>query len=378
MDCARTHTGLFRWLAAGAAACAGCAAQTAWAQLEPLKPLGTSQQRSLPVMAGEQDRGTAAIDPEFVGPPASAKREGKPGTGVGVVREREEARTQIRLYDGQGKLKQTRACPRGPADLGRLFPELWDAPSAGVVYAQWVVEGKGVGAPVVLTPMLPVRYAARTDREGVPMVPPASTGAIAPAQPGSANATLAGYWMDVDKLAVVSTTRGELTFVMRPDAAPFGVRHFRMLADAGFYNGVPVHRIASLSGEAQADIVQFGDPLGTGVGSPGFWIDFEASPIKHDFGVMSWARASDPNSAGSQVIIDLNRAGTAQLDGRYSAFAQLVDGADTLVAIGKTPVNPDGRPREELTVKSVRLVDGPPMDARPKVAVDPFRSRAER
>lgn len=262
----------------------------------------------------------------------------------------------------------------GKIDLAELFPKLWTTEAPRVLMAQATMRvgdkvAARIGPPVVLVPMVAPRYAARVDREGTPQASP-------PAAPGSR--VLSGYWTYTDQRVEITTGKGRLTFALRPDAAPNSVDNFRTLVARGFYDGVSIHRIASLSGRTLPDIVQFGDPTGTGQGGPGYFIDFEPGPLKHAYGTLSLARTSDPNSAGSQVFICLGRDSAARLDGRYTVFARLVAGTDTLEALAKTPTDAEGKPREPVTIESARLVDAPPYGAGPKPQADPLEKTPTR
>lgn len=281
-----------------------------------------------------------------------------------------------------GEVLESRPAKAGQVDLAALFARLWTTDAPAAVCAQAVLGGKRIGAPLVLVPMLTPRYAARVDRDGTPRI----------ASPGG-KPVLSGYWIQPDQRVELTTEKGKLAFALHPEAAPNGVRNFRELVSKGFYDGIPIHRIASISGRARPDILQFGDPTGTGQGGPGYFIDFEPSPLPHGFGTMSYARTSDPNSASSQVFVCLGggaREGdaggeattgsgvAAQLDGKYSVFATLVTGADVLAAIAKSPVDADGRPLQAVRVESARLVDAPPFGEGPKPEKDPFDKPAKR
>ena len=124
--------------------------------------------------------------------------------------------------------------------------------------------------------------------------------------------------------------------------------------------------------------MQFGDPTGTGQGGPGYFLDFEPSPLKHGFGSLSFARTSEPNSAGSQVIVTLGRDAAAQLDGKYTVFGRLVSGAETLISIARTPADADGKPREPVTIDSAQLVEAPPYGVGPKPESDPMEKPTAR
>jgi len=132
-----------------------------------------------------------------------------------------------------------------------------------------------------------------------------------------------------------------MAFELYPDVAPKSVANFVKLAETGFYDGLTFHRIVP------GFVIQGGDPLGNGTGGPGWHIpgEFAANgfknDLKHERGVISWARAQDPNSAGSQFFIMVDDA--PHLDGNYAAFGRLTDGIDVVDQIvaglhGRKPV----------------------------------------
>ncbi len=262
-----------------------------------------------------------------------------------------------------GQVLESRPAKPGENDLADLFPRLWTTDSPQLVLAQAVVAKERIGAPMVLVPMVAPPYAAKVERDNKPLV-----GAPPPAK----SRVLSGYWLYAEQRVQITTSKGILVFALRADAAPNSVRNFRDLVEKQFYDGIKIHRIAALSGRTMPDIVQFGDPTGTGQGGPGWFTDYEPSPLKHGFGSLSYARTSEPNSAGSQVIVALGREAAPQLDGKYTVFGQLVSGAETLNAIAKTPVDADGKPREALTIESAKLIDAPPYGSGPVAETDPY------
>lgn len=138
-------------------------------------------------------------------------------------------------------------------------------------------------------------------------------------------------------------------------AAPNTVNNFLSLANKGFYNGLIFHRVIP------GFMIQGGCPDGTGMGGPGYSIkgEFAANgvknPIKHKRGVISMARAMNPNSAGSQFFIMHQDA--PHLDGQYAAFGRVVEGMETVDAIAATPTNFSDRPLDPQRIKSITLVD---------------------
>ena len=139
-----------------------------------------------------------------------------------------------------------------------------------------------------------------------------------------------------------------------PDVAPKTVENFTKLINEGFYNGLIFHRVIS------GFMIQGGCPQGTGMGGPGYTIDGEFSAngfendLKHTRGVLSMARAMDPNSAGSQFFIMHQDA--PHLDGQYAAFGKLTDGLDVLDQIASTKTDWQDRPLETQTIRSIEIV----------------------
>lgn len=143
--------------------------------------------------------------------------------------------------------------------------------------------------------------------------------------------------------------RGELY----PEIAPKTVENFEKLVKDGFYDGLIFHRVIP------GFMIQGGCPLGTGTGGPGHNIvgEFAANGIqndlKHTRGVLSMARAMNPNSAGSQFFIMV--ADAPHLDGQYAAFGKIVEGmeaADTIVA---QPRNMMDKPNNEQKMVKVTI-----------------------
>lgn len=141
-----------------------------------------------------------------------------------------------------------------------------------------------------------------------------------------------------------------------PDKAPKTVENFEKLANEGFYDGLIFHRVIP------GFMIQGGDPLGNGTGGPGHHIPgefasngFKQNDIKHTRGVLSMARAMDPNSAGSQFFI--MHADAPHLDGDYAAFGKVTSGMEGVDKIAKTKTNYMDKPLEDQKIKSIRVSD---------------------
>ena len=141
---------------------------------------------------------------------------------------------------------------------------------------------------------------------------------------------------------------------LRPDCAPVSCENFEKLVRQGFYNGLCFHRVIS------GFMLQGGCPLGTGTGGPGWQIkgEFEANgihnPLRHTRGVLSMARASDPDSAGSQFFI--MHADAPYLDGNYAAFGEVVEGIEVVDEIAAVPTDFRDKPAEPQIMKTVEII----------------------
>lgn len=156
------------------------------------------------------------------------------------------------------------------------------------------------------------------------------------------------------KTAVVEMENGGvMTLELYPEKAPITVENFEKLANEGFYDGLIFHRVIC------GFMIQGGDPQGTGMGGPGYSIkgEFAANGVKNDLrhtrGVISMARAMDPNSAGSQFFIMHQDA--PHLDGQYAAFGKMTDGFETLDEIAETKTGFSDRPMFDMVIKSIRV-----------------------
>jgi peptidyl-prolyl cis-trans isomerase B (cyclophilin B) len=164
-----------------------------------------------------------------------------------------------------------------------------------------------------------------------------------------------------DDVAVIETSQGTMVAEFWPDVAPKTVENFKKLSNAKFYDGTAFHRILA------GFMMQGGDPLTKdvanealfGTGDPGYKIPAEFNKRKHTRGVLSMARSSDPDSAGSQFFIMFGDA--PFLDGQYTTFGKVISGEDVIAKIEKTPTGmarggEPSKPLERVEVKSVRIV----------------------
>ena len=168
--------------------------------------------------------------------------------------------------------------------------------------------------------------------------------------------------MEPLRYAVMSTEKGDMTWIFYYHVAPNTCASILSLAENGFYDGLTFHRILP------EFVIQGGDPHGDGTGGPGYSIDAEFNDVKHEEGILSMARSGDPleqqgmkprcefaNSAGSQFFVCLGP--TPNLDGKYTAFGKVVEGLDAVKAIAATPLvdKRAGKPGQAPVIKKVTV-----------------------
>ncbi len=140
-----------------------------------------------------------------------------------------------------------------------------------------------------------------------------------------------------------------------PEIAPITVQNFIDLTKKGFYNGLTFHRVI------RGFMIQGGDPEGTGMGGPGHNIkgEFAANGVKNDLkhtrGVISMARAMNPNSAGSQFFIMHQDA--PHLDGQYAAFGKVVEGIEVVDEIAACATDFRDMPLEAQVMATVEYTE---------------------
>ncbi len=161
---------------------------------------------------------------------------------------------------------------------------------------------------------------------------------------------------DTKEVAVITTTEGTMVVEFWTDAAPKTIANFKKLASSGFYDGTCFHRVI------KGFMIQGGDPNTKdagkeplwGQGGPGYTIDAEFNDHSHVRGVLSMARTSDPNSAGSQFFIC--HGNPTFLDHQYTTFGKLIKGDDVLEKIATTPTHPQDRPDKRMGIISIKIV----------------------
>lgn len=305
----------------------------------------------------------------------------------------------IKLHDPK-TLEVLHSAPaaKGRIDLTGLFPAIWSDKSEKVMLAQLYLDDRATGSPVVLQPLVTPNRAKNLDPNSMKLSEDATTAIVVFEDDRLASQfakkevdsldrekAFSGLRVYIDKEAVVETTHGEIVFRLRPDAAPNTAYNFMHLIEGGFYTNIIFHRIVATLSDGRPFVIQVGDPSGTGSGGPGYMVDLEKSDLLHDFGVLSMARSFDTDTNGSQIFVCLSREGTDFLDGRYTAFAQAISGAQVIRDISKVQVDEDDRPIDPPMILKAYLRDAPaitdrvgPISSAPMLETDFIKQEPER
>ena len=176
------------------------------------------------------------------------------------------------------------------------------------------------------------------------------------AKPSAAELQKAAKALDLagfDYEVTLETSAGPIRLALDSTSAPGHVRNMVALAESGYYDGGCFHRII------KGFMIQGGCPEGTGTGGPGYKIPAEFNKTSHEPGVLSMARTSDPNSAGSQFFICLERV--PHLDNQYTAFGKTADAAslDVVKAIGSVRTGAGDKPVEPVVIKKATVTKTP-------------------
>lgn len=297
----------------------------------------------------------------------------------------------IDLFEADGvTLIASAPMPTGAFDLAAVFPSFWRMDPPALRYVQARKGERPVGAPIVVEPLLTrpafvdgwsaqiLAAFDRRDNEALRLLMGLGDGARQGLRSAAESRTAAsnpvvwsGVRAYVDHRVVLKTSAGDITLELRPDAAPATAHRFLTLVRDGFYDGTGFHRVIAQDALGRPYLVQAGDPTNTGAGGAGERIAFEPSTLPHDFGVVSMARhPSDPNSASGQFFICLSRDACAELDGRYTSFARVVDGHELVRTIAAAPTTsarpgdpraPADRPIELVVIERALAVPAPPI-----------------
>lgn len=165
--------------------------------------------------------------------------------------------------------------------------------------------------------------------------------------------------MEKNPIAKMTMENGGVVEIeLSPKDAPITVENFVNLANSGFYNGLTIHRIVP------GFVIQGGDPMGNGMGGSDKKIKGEflengvANNLKHTKGVISMARAFDPNSASSQffIVLETSPMVSYSLDGKYAGFGTVISGMDVVDEIAKAETDANDMPLDEIKIKTIEIL----------------------
>lgn len=165
------------------------------------------------------------------------------------------------------------------------------------------------------------------------------------------DAALADVAFDKNRYQIeLDTSMGMIKIDLYPDVAPGHCKNIIGLTKIKYYDNKIFHRVIA------GFMIQGGCPEGTGTGGPGYTIPAEFNKTPHEPGVLSMARTNDPNSAGSQFFLCLEKV--PYLDNQYTVFGKTADAAslDTVRKIGATPTGRDDRPKTPVVIKSAKVI----------------------
>jgi cyclophilin family peptidyl-prolyl cis-trans isomerase len=199
-----------------------------------------------------------------------------------------------------------------------------------------MLAGMGISQALAADPATPATPAANTNQAGGTSSAPGSATNTAPAAPVAPVSTTNAAANPNENVIVLQLADGNVVIQLLPEKAPEHVKRIKELVREGFYDGVVFHRVID------GFMAQTGDPSGTGMGKskkPDLKAEF--NDVQHQKGIVSMARASDPNSANSQFFIML--ADVPSLNGQYTVFGKVLSGMEAVDKIRKGDRNDNGK-----------------------------------
>lgn len=162
--------------------------------------------------------------------------------------------------------------------------------------------------------------------------------------------SITGGAIGMSTTILLETNHGEIEIALY-DQMPITTSNFKRLVEEGFYDGVIFHRIID------GFMIQGGDPQGTGMGGPGYYVKDEYTGTdldQNNRGTISMANTGQPNTGGSQFFINL--VDNNFLDGRHPVFGKVVKGMDVVDKIGKVETNNQDRPFQEVKIIKAKII----------------------
>ena len=160
-----------------------------------------------------------------------------------------------------------------------------------------------------------------------------------------------------DKIAVLSTTHGDITILLYEEKAPETVKNFEEHSNEGRYDNVPFHRIIDNFMIQGGDFENKNGTGGHSYKGPGTSLQDEfGEGLEHVYGAVSMANAG-PNTGGSQFFIVQNKNGTPHLNGMHAIFGYVYDGMDTVEKMADVETGAMDKPEEDVAIKSVEIIE---------------------
>ena len=151
----------------------------------------------------------------------------------------------------------------------------------------------------------------------------------------------------IEYVTTFETDAGDIEMEFYPDVAPNHVRNIICLSKVGYFDGLIFHRCIP------GFVIQGGCPIGNGTGGPGFCLKQEFNRKPHLRGTLSMARASSPDSAGSQFFVCV--AATPQLDNQYTVFGKVTQGMNVVDKIVTARTDANDRPLQPVSIKRAKV-----------------------
>jgi len=156
------------------------------------------------------------------------------------------------------------------------------------------------------------------------------------------------YQNNLTEYAILKTSSGDIKIELLKKDAPKTVANLEKLAKSGFYKHLTWHRVI------KEFVIQTGDPNGDGTGGPGYQFDDEINSHKFTPGTVGMAN-SGANTNGSQFFI-VTQSDQTSLDGKYTAFGQVVEGMDNVTKIAETPTDSDDKPIIPVYLEDIEII----------------------
>jgi cyclophilin family peptidyl-prolyl cis-trans isomerase len=219
----------------------------------------------------------------------------------------------------------------------------------------------GVGVVVAVIMVVSAILTTRGSNSSVPTITPTATATVDPnATPSPSTTAVAKTFEKAEQVvdaatkeyrATIKTSLGDFVIKLNADVAPNTVNSFVFLAQKGYFDNTPLHRVSLKF------VIQMGDPTGTGSGSPGYQTKDEPNQLPNKRGTISMAKSRGVGAFGSQFFVNLQDNSALDFSNtggdKFYPFAEVISGMEVVDAIGAVKTDANERPVEPITVVSV-------------------------